>query len=175
MSDFSLNELIESSWESGPDPDDIAAKVEPQIPDSELRGVVRMLLTRYIANSKPRLAQVINGRWSDEPDPQPARQQPKAPARQQRSSKVAAIREHGRFLRLSVSVAQREWKRMEDCTYDDLLYAAQLRRHKASQTVSAAEQYEELAELLQVHNADTVGDLPKSVLDEFLRGRKAAA
>lgn len=162
-----LSDLIESAWEAGPDPDDIAAKVEPKIPESEVRTVLRFLLARYIAVSKPRLAQVIAADHAER-----ATQQGSRP---QRSAKAAAIREHGRFLRLMVKVGHGESKWLEQCTYEDLQHAATVRRDKAAQTLLAAEQYEALAELLQLHDAETVGDLPRSVLTAYLADWRAAA
>lgn len=159
-----LNELIAAAQDDvGPDPHDIAARVEPLIPETERHAVFLALLARYIVDTKPRLTQVLG----------PVRSPTAPPAA--RSAKVAAYREHARFLRLNVNVGPGERKWMEDCTYADLMFAAHNRRQKAAETVAAAEQYEELAALLKQHRATTVGRLPRRVLDAFLDGGRAAA
>ncbi|MER5843247.1 hypothetical protein ABT099_23705 [Streptomyces prasinus] len=84
-----------------------------------------------------------------------------------RSAKVAAIRESGpRWLhdRLNTGADPREWKRIGDCTFTDLMFAATQRRDQAARTSAAAERLERLAELLRSHGVDRVRDLPESIL-----------
>jgi hypothetical protein len=166
---FSLNDLIASVQDSvGPDPHEIAAKVEPLIPESERHSVFLMLLARYIVNSKPRLTQVSAPR----PESRSVPSKRSAPAR---SAKVAAYQAYGRLFRLTVKVGPSERKFMEDCTYEDLTYAALLRREHAARNEAAAAQYEALAELLRKHKVATVGKLPTKALDEFLARERSAA
>jgi hypothetical protein len=173
VSDFSLTELIESvQGHAGPDAADIAAKVEPLIPESERHAVFLMLLTRYIVASKPRLTQVIAH------PTRPAREFASSVAtapRPVRSAKVAAYREHAKFLRLNVKVGRGERKWMEECTHADLIAAAEIRRGQAAATNAAAEQFEALAALVKRHKVTTVGALPPAVLDKFLCGGRVAA
>jgi hypothetical protein len=84
-----------------------------------------------------------------------------------RSAKVAAIRESGpKWLRdrLNTGADPREWKRIGDCSFTDLMFAAAQRRDQAARTSAAAERLERLAELVQAHGVDRVRDLPESVL-----------
>jgi len=84
-----------------------------------------------------------------------------------RSAKVAAIRESGpKWLRdrLNTGADPREWKRIGDCSFTDLMFAAGQRREQAARTSAAAERLEALAELVRTHGVQRVRDLPASVL-----------
>lgn len=84
-----------------------------------------------------------------------------------RSAKVAAIRESGpKWLRdrLNTGADPREWKRIGDCSFSDLMFAAAQRRDQAARTSAAAERLEALAELVRAHGVGRVRDLPESVL-----------
>jgi len=159
MTNFSLTELIDEVWdEAGPKASDIAKAVEPRIPEAHRHDVLLLLLTRYIANMKPRLSDI-----GPEPVPAPA------PARQSNgSAAVAAIRKYAKFFHISVNVARNQDKWMGDCTYDDLQYAAANRRRVAEETFAAAAEYEALANLVKERNVTTVRELPPADLDEFL-------
>lgn len=167
MTDFNLNELIASCSEAGPDPDDWAAKVEPLIPESHRPAVFLMLLARYIVSAKPRLSHVIQ---------HPAAVQDSKPHRSSaKSAKVAAYQRHAEFLRLNVNVGQGQRKWLENCTYEDLLAAAAIRRTQAIAINAAAEDYSALAALVKEHGVATVGALPPAVLDAFMASRRRAA
>jgi hypothetical protein len=164
MSDFDLMSLIQRTRvEVGPDPHDIAGKVEPQIPDSELRSVLRHVLPVYVSARKERLSTITQ---------QPAARN--SGASSNRSAKVAAYQEHARFLALDVVVGPRQHKVMAACTYNDLAYAATLRREQASANLNAAEDFDELAALLRKHKSATVSKLPKEVLSSYLDARRVA-
>lgn len=100
--------------------------------------------------------------------PRPISKAAPAPARQPGpSAKVAAIRAAGpKWLeeRYNVGADPREWKRLGDCGFVDLMFAAGQRREQAARTSAAAERLEGLAELLRVHGVERVRDLPASVL-----------
>ena len=174
MSDFNLNDLIATVRETvGPNPHDIAVRVEPLIPESERCDVLLMLLTRYIVSVKPRLTQVMNPPPAAGTTTPPIIRSPQGAAA--RSAKVAAYREYGRLLKLTVKVSATERKYMEDCTYADLTFAAQIRRENSVRNEAAAAQYEELAALLKKHKAATVGKLAPAVLGEFVNRDRSAA
>lgn len=167
MSEFNLNALIESVREStGPNADDIAAKVQPLIPESERSAVELFLLTRYVANTRPGLARRLAHPQQSPP--------PSRTTRTQRSAKVAALQAHARFLRAEIVTESGE-KWLADCSYDDLMFAAALRRKHAADTISAAEAHEALAKLVRKHRVARVGDLPAAVLDEYVASRQRAA
>lgn len=84
-----------------------------------------------------------------------------------RSAKVAAIRASGpKWLadRINTCANPREWKRVGDCGFEDLMFAAGQRREIAARTSAKAERYERLAELVRKHKVNRVRDLPASVL-----------
>ena len=164
MSDFNLTDLIaEAADNAGPEASDIAAKVEPLIPESERHAVFLMLLARYIVSTRPRLANVLAR------PPAPTNVKPA------RSAKVAAYQEHARLLRVMVAVGGGQTKWMADCTYIDLCAAAETRRRHAADTIAGAEEFEALAALVKRRKVETVGKLPKADLDAFLSSRRAAA
>lgn len=102
------------------------------------------------------------------PVPRPVAKSAPAPIRQPgRSAKVAAIRAAGpKWLeeRYNVGADPREWKRLGDCGFSELMFAAGQRREQAARTSAVAERLEGLAELVRAHGVDRVRDLPASVL-----------
>lgn len=80
------------------------------------------------------------------------------------SVKVAAIRD-GWQQRLGdrVHVGESHWKLLRDCTYEDLLSAAEERRQLADQNQARARMFDAWARLLTDHNVKTFGDLPTDV------------
>jgi hypothetical protein len=57
-----------------------------------------------------------------------------------------------------------DWKRLADCTRDDLLFAAAERREHAARTLAKAEQLDRLAALVAEHGVERVADLPGPTL-----------
>lgn len=102
--------------------------------------------------------------------PRPVVKAAPAPSvRPARSAKVAAIRASApKWLsdRLNTGADPSEWKRIGDCSFSDLMFAAGQRRDQAARTSAKAEHLERLAELLRVHGVDRVRDLPESLLAE---------
>lgn len=91
------------------------------------------------------------------------------------SAKVGAIRAWGeRLLALSVDVSGEggEWKRLADCTRDELLVVASYRRKQAERNVATAVQYEKLAARLDEADVATVADLTADDLADVF-GRSA--
>jgi hypothetical protein len=107
---------------------------------------------------------------SEHPGSGPMASVGRAPAKKPgRSAKVAAIRASGpKWLtdRLYTSADPREWKRVGDCSFTDLMFAAGQRRDQAARTSAAADRLEVLAELVRKYKVDRVRDLPASVLAE---------
>lgn len=88
------------------------------------------------------------------------------------SPKVAALRDwlERQLLRpLCVDEAARSWKHLGDCTADDLLVAAAIRRRKAAETLDEAERYEDVAKAVEHAGVATVRELPRDVLEGLLR------
>lgn len=134
------------------DPDDVAAKVAENVPSNKLRTVVRVLLPAYVREHM-RAQRASNPVISDAHR-----------TRSARSSKVAAIRaEHERCLRDRV-FTDAGWKLLGECTYENLVYAANARREDAERNMARAAQYDALAAALQEHGVATVGELPATVV-----------
>lgn len=169
--DFDLDGLIEKTREEfGPDPAVIAVEVEKGIPEPDRKAVMQHLLAHYIRKVKPRMSQIRHRSAS-----QPKTAAKAATRKPNRSAKVALLQKHARFLKLGVSVGLRQDKYMADCTYEDLIYAAKRRRTLARADTMAAENFEALAALVNKYEVATVGKLPPSVLDEFLKSLLRAA
>lgn len=104
------------------------------------------------------------------PVPRPvAKAVPVPSGRPGRSAKVAAIRAAGpKWLeeRYNVGADPREWKRLGDCGFTELMFAAGQRRDQAARTSAAAGRLEGLADLVRTHGVKRVRDLPASVLAE---------
>lgn len=157
---FSLNGLADEAIASAVDADydAIAKEMAKLIPLADREAALIQLCRIYLMSYKPRLSRV--------------REATDAPAgRGQRSAKVAAYQQHARFFHILVQVGANSNKWMGDCTYDDLLYAARIRREQAAAITAAAEDHETVAALVKKHKVGTVRELPPQVLDAFLTGR----
>lgn len=194
MTDFNLRHLVREVLDNSTlnDPHAIAAEVGRRIDDGDLRTALEQCLAHIVREEirssrnggLPYLAAPADGRqggprltlhsqptvMTEQPGGVPGPVVKAAPGRQAaRSAKVAAIREAGpRWLRdrLNTGADPREWKRIGDCTFTDLMFAAGQRRDQAARTSAAAERLEALAELVRAHGVDRVRDLPESVLAE---------
>jgi hypothetical protein len=81
-----------------------------------------------------------------------------------RSAKVAGIREwFPRFLSETLFTEQ-GWRRIGECTADDLLFAASQRRKRAISEGIRANQYTRLADALKNEGVDTVAELDETTV-----------
>lgn len=151
MSDFVLRHLVREvlSDSDEADPGRIADMVLAQIPPRQTRTALAQALRLFVR-------QVIS-------ETRTARNEPTVTPIS-RSAKVAAIREGWqRRLDDRVHGAEGSWKKLRDCTYDDLLSAATERRQMAERNNAWARQYDAWARLLTEHDAETFGDLPAEI------------
>jgi len=85
-----------------------------------------------------------------------------------RSAKVAGIAAmHAAALRVLIHVGEGRNKQLGDCTYEDLLFAAEERREQARRNAAKAEQFEALAAKLRAAGVQHVADLPAAELAEL--------
>lgn len=70
---------------------------------------------------------------------------------------------------VALSTDERDRKWLGDCTYDDLLTAAGIRRNKAAETIAEAEKFERLAEKMRVNRASVVSELSDEAIAEAFR------
>lgn len=138
------------------DPRDIATKVAENVPANQRIYALTTALDPYVreAIQRRRNSNPIIGSASPRTG----------------SSKVAAIQAYARALRDQVHVGAGAWKPLGDCTYDDLMFAAEERREHARQNAAAAERYQTLADLVRDEGAARVADLPVEVLRDRLGG-----
>jgi len=153
---MNLRELVREVLDSAdtPDPGAVADEVMRRIPPDEYETALRQTLRSFVRlmSAERRSATRIT-----------------EPRRAVESPKVAAIREHWRkALRDSVHVGDAAYRFLEDCGFDDLMFAAQERRTLAKQNLDRAGQYEALAQLLIRYGVETVRELPEDVLATVL-------
>jgi hypothetical protein len=195
VSDFSLRRLVREVLDTSTmsDPHALADEVLRRIGNDDLRAALGQVLASMVREeirssrngglpvslSSPSTPRTSHLTLHKHPVPrQTMEEQPGAfasprltqSAKRARSAKVAAIRDAApKWLRdrLNTGGDPREWKRVGDCTFSDLMFAAAQRREQAARTSAAAERLEALAELLRAHKVELVRDLPQSVLVEM--------
>lgn len=132
---------------------EMAAELAARIPSKHLRDALAESLPHLLAtiNQQRRMNNPI---LADASAPPPVR-----------SAKVAGIAAmHDAALRDLVHVGQGQNKQLGDCTYEDLMFAAEERREKARQNAAKAAEYEALAERVQSAGVARVADLPPADL-----------
>lgn len=134
------------------DPHDLARKVIEVLPDE--RGALEVTLPRYIYDCQ---------------------------RTERRSSAASARSGWGNRSRFDPATALNRWrssidvgedgehKRIDDFTRTELLYAAQVRRALAAETLRTAELYEAIAELLPKKGDKRVRDIPDDKLGDIFR------
>lgn len=129
------------------DPHEIAAKLISELTEDELVAAVAAFV-RINMNAERR------GTYTAVP---------------QASAKVGAVQSwYEKLLDQSVDVSgdQGQWKRLADCTRDDLLQIAKYRRDVAARNLATAEKYEALAKGMKANQ--TVADIkPEKVREAF--------
>lgn len=136
------------------DPAEVALKVAEVVPAKELRAALAEALAHYVAtvNQQRRMGNpILRG------------EEPSKPVRSQKVAGIAAW--HAAALADRVSVAGGGWKVLGDCTYEDLMFNAEMRRDLARRNAVKADQYEALARRLVVLGVETVAQLPVSEFD----------
>lgn len=175
--DFNLRHLVREVLDSSAvnDPHLIAPDVLDRIDDTDLRAALGECLPSFVREMirSSRTFLTLHSQpdvMTESPGGVPRPVMKAEPVRRSGlSSKVAAIRESGpKWLseRLNTGASPREWKRVGDCGFSDLMFAAGQRREQAARTSAVADRLEALAELVQSHGVSRVRDLPASVLAE---------
>lgn len=188
MTDFNLRRIVREVLAASTmnDPHALAGEVLRRIPKDDYKAALQQCLANMVreeirshrnggfptppAPQERRLTLHTNAEspqvMTEHPGGRPASARPVKPGR---SAKVAAIRASGpKWLtdRINTAADPREWKRVGDCGFAELMFAAGQRRDQAARTSAAAEKYERLAELVRAHGVKRVRDLPASVLAE---------
>lgn len=143
---------------------DLADQVLAAIPDDGLRAALRETLPMYLRN-RMALARNLSSTVTDNPylDTKPR----KAGQRNSgRSSAMRAIREWW-LDKVEVHVAGGGYLKIGECTFDDLMFAAEERRTIALNMVNGAERFETVAKALKDAGVNTVQELPAKVRTEL--------
>lgn len=91
-----------------------------------------------------------------------------------KSAKVQGIRDwHDRFMTLQLHV-QSGFRRIADCTAEDLMFAAGERRSQVKATMQVVGELERLQLAMKKHGAKIVSDLPAEVVRAAVEGQAAA-
>lgn len=158
MTDFDLRKLVRDVCENSTvaDPAALAKEVDRRIKRQERDSALEACLPLYVQRELGQMRMATHR---------------PAPATPQSSRKVQGIRETWRRMlrdRINVGPDVADWKFLADCTAEDLAYAASIREEHARRNAARAEQYRQIAELLEEHGVDTVGELPDTTLGSAL-------
>lgn len=135
---------------------EMAAELAARIPAKRLRDA--------LAESLPLLLQTLNQQRRMD-NPVLAGNASATPGRSAKVAGIAAM--HAAALRVLVHVGQGANKQLGDCTYEDLMFAAEERREHARRNAAKADQFEALAGRLRVNGVGRVADLPAADLAEL--------
>lgn len=158
MSDFILRELVREvlSGTDEADPGVIAGMVVAQIRkadrDAALSQTMRLFVRQIISETRISHRATVT------------------PIRPNRSMKVASIREESRRLDDRLHVGASQWKKLRDCTYEDLLAVAAERQENADRNAAWAREYRAMASAVLDADVATFGDLPVATQAHILGG-----
>ncbi len=144
--------------------DEVFDAIDPRDYGPALRACLRATVREEFRQERRR---ALAGADDEESEPvQPPVAQPPDPVL---SAKVRAIRSVRALLEMRVNLGEDQHKHLGDCTVADLSTAAQLMRVQAARSARRANQYDNLAVLLNRHQGRRVSDLPGELLLEAVR------
>lgn len=160
---FDLETTLQDAIEAAATPDvaTLAADLDRQIPDDQLRAVVRETLPFYVRYqlSLYRTAMLRRHRAA-------AKERDK-PSKSPKWAKVAEAT-HGRWWHVSVPKRgnRTEPKWLGECTVEEVRAVAAAYGSRASQQASYEKRYNRLADAMVQHEAKLVKDLPEQVVED---------
>lgn len=170
MSEFNLRQHVRAVLASSTmaDPRDLAAEAFARIPAEDYGAALRQCLADVV-REEIRLSrnQRHDTVMAERPGPRGNVTRTRPPVR---SAKVAGIRAMWQARlreRIHTGPASTDWRLLGDCTFAELMFAAEERRTIALRNEAKAAEYEELAEAVRAAGVERVRDLPADVL----RGR----
>lgn len=134
---------------------EMAAELSARVPAKQLRDALAQALPHLLAtvNQQRRMNNpVLAGTAA-------------APVRSAKVAGIAAM--HAAALRVLVHVGDGHNKQLGDCTYEDLMFAAEERREHARKNLAKADQFEALAERMHAAGVARVADLPSGDLADL--------
>ena len=155
-----LRALIREYGADDPDPGRVTEKILATLTGAEAHVVADVALRDYVRRMLAAGGASVPG----------ARSYETASGQRTPSWKIAGLIDHIESeLNRSVYVeTSAEWKRLGECTPDDVDALAAARRRKAAEVIAEAERFERLAEVAREADAEIVRDLPRDVLAEVL-------
>jgi hypothetical protein len=167
VSDFNLRQVVRDVLAGSvmADPRQLAAEVFARVPVEEYGAALAQclpdLVREEIRDSRNRTVEPM----AEQPTGRPAR-----------SAKVAGIRDWWQTKlreRVHVGPAPSDWLLLGDCSFDDLMFAAEERRTIAARNSAKAAEFAALAEAVRDAGVTRVRDLPKDTLQARLEGEAA--
>ncbi|OKI16542.1 hypothetical protein [Streptomyces sp. CB03911] len=183
MDDFNLRSLVREvlGGTTMTDPTQIAREVDRRISEDDCRDALRQALRGYVREEITRMRRhhdveepVAQATLVSNVTPMASGGAggPSAPVRTVkpvRSAKVAGIREWWSSKLLEpYHVGEKVYRRLGDCSFEDLLFAAAERREHAARNAARAEWFEQLAETVRAAGVSRVRDLSTDVLQARL-------
>jgi hypothetical protein len=162
MTEFSLRALVRQVWDElgGCDYHVLADKLLPRIEEGNRQAALDEALVAYCRQFTVGLHATLR----------------KAPARARqdsaRSWKVAGVRKSWPELRAHIFTKDGQ-KALGKCTFEDLIFHADLLERQARQLQSKSARVRDLAALLRAHQVARVENLPAEVLAEYFESEAA--
>lgn len=157
---FSLRHLAHQVWDSlgGADYHVLAKEIDRRLAsrkdrDAALSEALIVYCREFAVNQRPKINPAGAGQVNSA-----------------RSAKVAGVRRAWPQLRARIYTPSGQ-KALAECTYEDLLFHADLLETQAAQLQAKAGRERDLAAALRQHKAPTVADLPDAVLAQFFLER----
>jgi chemotaxis regulatin CheY-phosphate phosphatase CheZ len=153
---FSLRRLVREHVETAGhlDPDRIAAEVLADLPRRYYERALRELLRGEVVHA---LGEARRDAMNAKPRPKP---RPTSNRFQRHAEKFGDPWQ--RWLAAPIEVGD-SFRRLSECTADDLDYAARRRRELAAANTAVALRFEAYRDAVRRHGVDTFGDLPVDV------------
>lgn len=163
MSDVNLSSLVTEVLDESDSTDIhvLAGLVADKVPDDQLRAALAASLVQFV-RMQIGIRRASNPLLSNDLVP------PEKESKPNRSTKVIGIREMWKSaLRDRINVSD-GYKFLGECSYDDLIYAADQRETLAASHAAKAARFRSLAEQLKLNNVSKVSELPETILAEEL-------
>jgi len=163
VQNFNLGQVVTDALESTDlaSPDEIAEYVAANVGSRQLRAALAQALPQYVATVIQRRRSsnmILDPSMAPKVDEAPEVKPGKQPFR---SLRVTAIRDAWAKALADRVHVDGSYKLFGECTYDDLVFAAEERQEHARRNAAKAEQYRAVADRLKRLGLETVSELPQ--------------
>jgi hypothetical protein len=172
VQDFSLSQAVADALESTDlaSPDEIAEYVAANVGSRQVRAALAQALPPFVATMIQRRRStnmILDPSQAPKVEDEPVAKQPF------RSLRVSAIRDAWAKALADRVHVDGGYKMFGECTYDDLVFAAEERQEHARRNAAKATQYRAVADRLKRLGLETVSELPQG--DSVVLAAVAAA